>query len=143
VVLISPIRDRLLYVIRLHFHTTNNVAEYEALVNCLRITAELGVLWLYIRGDSKLIVNQIMGESNYHDSCMAAYRKEIRKLKEKFNGFDLHHVLQRDNEVADALARLGSSHEPLPPGMFEKICSSRPSSSRRKSRYPRPRSPRA
>jgi hypothetical protein len=30
VVLISPIGDRLLYVIRLHFCATNNVAEYEA-----------------------------------------------------------------------------------------------------------------
>jgi ribonuclease HI len=42
-VLISPKGDRLLYVIRLHFHATNNVVEYEALVNSLRITAELGV----------------------------------------------------------------------------------------------------
>jgi hypothetical protein len=31
--------DRLLYVIQLHFHSTNNVAEYEALVNDLHITA--------------------------------------------------------------------------------------------------------
>jgi ribonuclease HI len=42
-VLITPKGDRLLYVIRLHFHATNNVVEYEALVNNLRITAELGV----------------------------------------------------------------------------------------------------
>jgi ribonuclease HI len=42
-VLISPKGDRLLYVVRLYFHTTNNVADYEALVNGLRITAELGV----------------------------------------------------------------------------------------------------
>jgi ribonuclease HI len=43
VVLISPKEDRLLYVIRLHFHTTNNVEEYEALVNGLCIAAEHGV----------------------------------------------------------------------------------------------------
>jgi hypothetical protein len=43
VVLVSPNGDRLLYVIQLHFHTTNKVAEYEALVNGLRIAAELGV----------------------------------------------------------------------------------------------------
>jgi ribonuclease HI len=42
-VLITPKGDRLLYVIRLHFHATNNVVEYEALVNNLRITTELGV----------------------------------------------------------------------------------------------------
>jgi ribonuclease HI len=49
------------------------VAEYEALVNGVRITAELRVQWLYIRGDSELIVNQVMGESNCHDSHMVAY----------------------------------------------------------------------
>jgi ribonuclease HI len=40
------------------------VVEYEALVNSLHITAELGVQWLYIHSDSELIINQVMGESN-------------------------------------------------------------------------------
>jgi ribonuclease HI len=48
VVLISPKGDRLLYVIRPYFHTTNNEAEYEALVNGLYIAAELRVQRLYI-----------------------------------------------------------------------------------------------
>jgi ribonuclease HI len=42
-VLITTKGGRLLYVIRLHFHATNNVVEYESLVNSLHITAELGV----------------------------------------------------------------------------------------------------
>jgi ribonuclease HI len=65
--------DRLLYVIRLHFRATSNVAEYDKLINGLCITTELGVQQLYIHGDSELIVKQVMGESNCHDSCMAAY----------------------------------------------------------------------
>jgi ribonuclease HI len=68
------------------------VAEYEALINDIRITAELRVQRLYIRGDSVLIINQVMGESNYHDSRMAAYHQEVRKLEEKFDGFKLHHI---------------------------------------------------
>jgi ribonuclease HI len=43
VVLISPKGDQFLYIILLHFHVTNNVVEYEALINSLRITIELGV----------------------------------------------------------------------------------------------------
>ena len=43
VVLISPKGDRFLYVIRLHIRATNNVAEYEALVNVLCIAAKLEV----------------------------------------------------------------------------------------------------
>jgi hypothetical protein len=34
-----------------------------------------------------------MGEPNYHDSCMASYGQEIRKLEEKFDSFELH-ILQ-------------------------------------------------
>jgi hypothetical protein len=59
-----------------------------------------------------------MGESNYRDSRMAAYRQEVMKLVENFNGFELHHILRRDNEAVDTLARLGSSREPTPLGMF-------------------------
>ena len=42
VVLISPDRSRLRYAIRLHFLASNNAAEYEALINGLHITIELG-----------------------------------------------------------------------------------------------------
>jgi hypothetical protein len=39
---ISPLGKHLRYVLRLHFPASNNVAEYEALVNGLRIAIELG-----------------------------------------------------------------------------------------------------
>ena len=42
VVLISPDGSRLRYTIRLHFLASNNTAEYEALINGLRIAIELG-----------------------------------------------------------------------------------------------------
>jgi ribonuclease HI len=40
---ISPLRVHTCYVIRLHFTASNNVAEYEALANGLRIAIELRV----------------------------------------------------------------------------------------------------
>jgi hypothetical protein len=51
---ISPLGKHLCYVLRLHFPASNNVAEYEALVNGLRIAVELGVWCLDARGDSQL-----------------------------------------------------------------------------------------
>jgi hypothetical protein len=105
-------------MIRLHFHATNNVVEYEALINGLCIAAEHGVQWLYIHSDSDLILNQAMGESNCHDPRMAVYRQDVRRLQGKFDGFELHHILRHDNEAADALARLGSSRKPPPPSVF-------------------------
>jgi ribonuclease HI len=39
---ISPLGKHIRYVLRLHFPASNNVAEYEALVNGLQIAIELG-----------------------------------------------------------------------------------------------------
>jgi ribonuclease HI len=60
-------------VIRLYFWATNIVVEYEALINDLLIAAELEVQRLYIRADSELVVNRVMGESNYHDTHVVPY----------------------------------------------------------------------
>ena len=73
VVLISPDGSRLRYAIRLHFSASTNTAEYEALINRLRITIELGAMRLYVRGDSELVVDQVMKESSYKSPLMAAY----------------------------------------------------------------------
>ena len=48
------------YMVRLHFPTSINMAEYEALLGGLRIAIELGVKRLDVRGDSQLVVNQVM-----------------------------------------------------------------------------------
>ena len=49
---------------------------------------------------------------------MDAYIEEIRKLKNKFSGLEIHHV-DRDNNVgADVLSKLGSTRAAVPPGVF-------------------------
>ena len=76
-VFVSPLGVRMRYMVRLHFPSSNNVAEYEVLVNGLSITIELGIRSLDIWGDSQLAVNQVMKESSYHDTKMAAYCQEV------------------------------------------------------------------
>jgi hypothetical protein len=51
-VFILPLGVRMEYMVRLHFPASNNVAEYEALINGLRIAVKLGIKRLEIRGDS-------------------------------------------------------------------------------------------
>ena len=51
-VFVSPLGVRMRYMVRLHFPTSNNVAKYEALINCLRIAVELGIRRLDVWGDS-------------------------------------------------------------------------------------------
>jgi ribonuclease HI len=51
----------------LDFKATNNVLEYEALIFRLSTTQSPGVRQLLVKGDSQLIIKQIMGECSYND----------------------------------------------------------------------------
>jgi ribonuclease HI len=103
---ISPLGKHLRYVLRLHFPASNNVAEYEALVNGLRIAIELGVRRLDARGDSQLVIDQVI--SHCRDPKMEAYCDEVRRLEDKFYRLELNHIARRYNETADELAKIAS-----------------------------------
>jgi ribonuclease HI len=108
------------YVIRLHFPASNNVAEYEELVTGLRIAAELGVRHLDVRGDSQLVIDQVMKSSSCRDPKIEAYCQEVRRLEDKFHGLELNHITRRYNEAADELAKIASSRATVPPDVFAK-----------------------
>jgi ribonuclease HI len=48
------------YAVRLHFPTSNNMAEYEALLCSLRIAIETGIKRLDVRGYSQLVIDQVL-----------------------------------------------------------------------------------
>jgi ribonuclease HI len=117
---ISPLGKHLRYVLRLHFPASNNVAEYEALVNGLRIAIELGVRRLDARGDSQLVIDQVMKNSHCRGPKMEAYCDEVRRLEDKFYGLELNHVARRYNETADELAKIASGRTTVPPDVFSR-----------------------
>jgi ribonuclease HI len=84
-IFISPLEVYMCYVIQLHFVASNNVAEYEALVNGLRIAIELGIRHLDVCGDFQLMVDQVMKDSSCHDHKMEAYYKKVWCLEKKFH----------------------------------------------------------
>jgi hypothetical protein len=49
---------------------------------------------------------------------MSAYCQKVRQLEDKFDGLELNHISQRLNEVADTLAKMAPSRQPVPPGIF-------------------------
>jgi len=57
VLFIFPSRDKLQYVLRIHFSVSNNAAEYEACLHGLCIAVELGVKRLLVYGDFALVIN--------------------------------------------------------------------------------------
>jgi ribonuclease HI len=103
-VFVFPLGVRMRYMVCLHFHASNNVAEYEALINGLHVAIELGIRRLNIGGDSQLVIDQVMKESSCRNPKMAVYYHEVRKLEDKLDGLELNHVPRRLNEAADELA---------------------------------------
>jgi ribonuclease HI len=91
-IFVSPLGVNMRYMVRLQFAASNNMVEYEALINGLHIAVELGIRWLDIHSDPQLVVGQVMKELSCHDPKMAAYYQEVRKLEDKFNGLELSHI---------------------------------------------------
>jgi ribonuclease HI len=106
------------YMVCLLFPSSNNVAEYEALINGLRIAIGLGVRWLDVQGDSQLVISQVMKESSYHNPKMAAYCQEVCRLEDKFDGLELNHIPRWLNEATNKLAKMASARESVSTGVF-------------------------
>jgi ribonuclease HI len=115
---ISPLREHMRYAMRLHFPTSNNMAEYEALLYGLRIAIETGIKRLDVRGDSQLVIDQVMKNASCHDDKMEAYCNAVRALEDKFYSLELNHVPHQYNEEADELAKIASGRITIPPNVF-------------------------
>ena len=72
-VFVSPLGVCMRYMVRIHFPSSNIVAKYEVLSNGLCIIIELGIRRLDIRGDSQLVIDQVMKESSCHNAKLATY----------------------------------------------------------------------
>jgi hypothetical protein len=86
----------------------------------LRIAIELGVRCLDARGDSQLVIDQVMKNSHCRDRKMEAYCDEVRRLEDKFYGLELNHVARRYSETADELAKIASGRTTVPPDVFSR-----------------------
>jgi ribonuclease HI len=115
---ISPLGEHMRYAVRLHFLASNNMAEYETLLCGLRIAIETGIKRLDVRGDSQLMIDQVMKNASCHNDKMEAYCNVVRALEDKFYGIELNHVPRRYNEEADELAKIALGRITVPPNVF-------------------------
>ena len=118
ILFIMPTKDKLRYVLRVHFLASNNAAEYEACLHGLRIAVELSVKCHMVYGDSALVINQLNKDWSCSSKKMGAYCAKIRKLEGKFYGIEYHHMVRDQNQLVDHLSKIGSSRAMIPPGVF-------------------------
>jgi hypothetical protein len=90
---------------KLEFETTNNVAEYEALVLGLRAAREMEIQEIAVFGDAELVVQQIRSAYQAKNPRLRNYRNEAWDLIENFfSSFNISFIPREDNAVADSLA---------------------------------------
>ncbi|XP_074378309.1 uncharacterized protein LOC141719841 [Apium graveolens] len=94
---------------KLNFPTTNNEAEYEALIAGLVLARTLRVKNLKVCGDSKLVISQVKGEFEARDEIMVKYVHLVRAVLTQFNECRVEHIPIEENAKADALSKFASS----------------------------------
>lgn len=83
--------------------TTNNCAEYLAIIRCIGIALEHSVQYLVIYSDSKLAVQQINGNWSVKSDELGVFLNEVNRLKGKLPQFEIHHIHREQNTIADGL----------------------------------------
>lgn len=83
--------------------TTNNVAEYEAVIAGLEAAAALGARIVRVRADSMLVVQQLKGAWKVKNPNLRELRERARRQLDRFAEVDLEHVPRERNADADAL----------------------------------------
>lgn len=84
---------------------THNQAEYRALILGLRRAHSLGITELDIRGDSKLVVEQIAERWKVKNPDLQELRQVARAQLDKLDDWDIRHVPREQNSRADAVGR--------------------------------------
>ena len=83
--------------------TTNNVAEYQALISGLTEALKLGYTEVEAHCDSELIVRQILGIYKVKQPHLMPLCKQCQELGTKFAKFSIVHVRRELNTEADTL----------------------------------------
>jgi ribonuclease HI len=83
--------------------TTNNVAEYRALLLGLDRARSLGVRELEIVNDSELVARQLTGEYRVKKEDLRLLHAQARRALDAFERWSIRSVPRLENEVADAL----------------------------------------
>ncbi len=83
--------------------TTNNVAEYSAVVKALEAAKDFGGKEVAIYCDSELLVKQVNGQYRVKSEKIAPLFRQVIDLLAKFDNYEVRHVRREKNTDADKL----------------------------------------
>lgn len=83
--------------------TTNNQAEYQAIIQALTAAHGLGAQQIELRSDSELVIRQLKGEYKVKNKELGPLFIQVKQLLLLFSNIVLQHVPRTANEAADSL----------------------------------------
>jgi len=86
--------------------TTNNVAEYRALLMALEEAGRHGARSITVYSDSELLVRQLNGEYKVKAAHLRPLHQEAQRRLRAFPAARILHVMREENRRADLLANL-------------------------------------
>jgi ribonuclease HI len=86
---------------------TNNVAEYRGLLAALQWAADHDVQELHVKGDSLLLVQQMLGKYRVKNEGLLPLYREARQLCARIGRVTFEHIPRERNRDADRLSNIG------------------------------------
>ena len=86
--------------------TTNNQAEYKAVIASLEKAIRLGAKQVDISLDSQLVARQISGEYRVKNAALKPLYQQVKHLLSLLEGFTITHIPRQQNTEADNLANI-------------------------------------
>jgi ribonuclease HI len=87
--------------------TTNNQAEYRAIIAALQKALGLGATHIELRADTELVVQQLNGRYKVKKASLRLLYIEASRLLGQFQGVTITRIPREQNREADALANAG------------------------------------
>ena len=106
--LLSLKRDKIECMVRLNFPTTNNEAEYEALVAGLDLAKAVGAASVVIHCDSQVDTNQVNWDYECKGERMKKYLEQVKRKVDNLQA-KIVQIPRGENEQADHLAKSASA----------------------------------
>lgn len=97
-------KEKLVEISKYLGETTNNQAEYQALISALKKAKEIGGRELDVFLDSELVVKQLNREYKVKNKDLAPLFLEVYSLSLNFSKIKFTHVYREKNKEADRLA---------------------------------------
>ena len=84
--------------------TTNNQAEYRAIITALEAAIKSGARQVTLNSDSELVVRQVRGQYRVKNAALKPLHRQVKQLQSQLESFILNHIPREQNREADNLA---------------------------------------